>query len=102
MISCLATFLTESAITLEPPASWRSAKIIPLFKGKGDAKAPENYRSIAITPPFAKVLMALMSQRQTQTQPIRATYTLPHKQAFEPTTPLPNKLLSSRPSSNTA
>jgi hypothetical protein len=66
-VSCLATFLTESAITSEPPASWRSAKIIPLYKGKGDKKVPENYRSIAITPPFAKVLMALVNQRLTDT-----------------------------------
>ncbi len=28
---------------------------------------PENYRSIAITPPFAKLVMAVMNQRLTAT-----------------------------------
>jgi hypothetical protein len=50
-IGSLATFLNESAILSEPPASWRTAKIVPVYKGKGDASLPENYRSIAITPP---------------------------------------------------
>jgi hypothetical protein len=64
-IGCLASFLTDSAITSEPPSSWRQAKIVPIYKGKGDRRAPENYRSIAITPPFAKIFMAVMNQRLT-------------------------------------
>jgi hypothetical protein len=66
-ISSLATFLNESAIATAPPDSWKTAKVIPLYKGKGDASLPENYRSIAITPPLSKVFMAVMNNRLTTT-----------------------------------
>jgi hypothetical protein len=66
-IESLATFLNASAITQAPPTSWRTAKVVPLYKGKGDATNPENYRSIAIPPPFAKVFMATINQRLTTT-----------------------------------
>jgi hypothetical protein len=66
-IQSLATFLNDSAITQAPPPSWRTAKVIPLYKGKGDPINPENYRSIAIPPPFAKVFMATINQRLTTT-----------------------------------
>jgi hypothetical protein len=36
-----------------------------LFKGKGDAKLPDNYRSIAVAPPFAKLFMTVINQRLT-------------------------------------
>jgi hypothetical protein len=64
-IGSFAHFLNTSAITSAPPQSWRTAKIVPLYKGKGDATKPENYRSIAITPPIAKVFMATMNHRLT-------------------------------------
>jgi Reverse transcriptase (RNA-dependent DNA polymerase) len=41
-----------------------------LYKGKGNAADPENYRSIAIPPPFAKVLMATINARLTTTADI--------------------------------
>jgi hypothetical protein len=66
-IQSLATFLNASAITSAPPTSWRTAKVIPLYKGKGDTANPENYRSIAIPPPFAKVFMATINHRLTTT-----------------------------------
>jgi hypothetical protein len=66
-VQSLATFLNASAITSAPPTSWRTAKVIPLYKGKGDLANPENYRSIAIPPPFAKVFMATINQRLTTT-----------------------------------
>jgi hypothetical protein len=65
-IASLANFLNESAIASAPPASWRTAKIVPVYKGKGDMSQPANYRSIAITPPLSKVFMAIMNNRLTQ------------------------------------
>jgi hypothetical protein len=41
-IDSLATFLNESAIATAPPESWKTAKVIPLYKGKGDASNPKN------------------------------------------------------------
>jgi hypothetical protein len=38
-----------------------------LYKGKGDVTDPENYRSIAIPPPLAKVFMATINARLTTT-----------------------------------
>jgi hypothetical protein len=53
-VASLANFLNESA-----------AKIVPVYKGKGDMSQPANYRSIAITPPLSKVFMAIMNNRLT-------------------------------------
>ena len=39
-----------------------SHHVAPLYKGKGLATDPENYRSIVITPPFAKLFMAVMNR----------------------------------------
>jgi hypothetical protein len=36
-VGSLASFLNENAIAADPPALWKTAKIIPLYKGKGDA-----------------------------------------------------------------
>jgi hypothetical protein len=64
-VGSLANFLNSSAILSAPPQSWRTAKVVPLYKGKGDISNPENYRSIAVTPPLAKVFMAAMNHRLT-------------------------------------
>ena len=42
-----------------------ASKVTPLFKGKGDATLPDNYRSIAVAPPFAKLLMTVMTHHLT-------------------------------------
>jgi hypothetical protein len=65
-VECMADFLNASAITKLPPASWRETKVVPLYKGQGPTSDPENYRSIAITPPFAKVFMAVINRRLTE------------------------------------
>jgi hypothetical protein len=64
-INCLTTLLNSSAIDQLPPTSWRTSKVTPLYKGKGDAKLPENYRSIAVAPPLSKLFMAVINQRLT-------------------------------------
>ena len=63
--ACLAELLNVSAINQLPPTSWRTSKITPLYKGKGDMTLPDNYRSIAVAPPFSKLFMAVMNRRLT-------------------------------------
>ena len=36
-----------------------------MYKGRGSTTDPANYRSIAITPPFAKMYMAVINKRLT-------------------------------------
>ena len=61
----MATFMNESVVDQLPPASWRATKVVPLYKGKGPRNEPENYRSIAITPPFTNLFMAVVNKRLT-------------------------------------
>jgi hypothetical protein len=61
----MAEFLNASAIVQLPPTAWRETKVVPLYKGQGPTSDPENYRSIAITPPFAKLFMAVINRRLT-------------------------------------
>jgi hypothetical protein len=42
------------------------SKITPLFKGKGNATLPKNYRSIAVAPPLSKHFMAVMNMPLTE------------------------------------
>jgi hypothetical protein len=65
-IECMASMLNKSAIDQLAPSLWRTAKVTPLFKGKGDATDPANYRSIAVAPPLSKLLMAVMNRRLTE------------------------------------
>jgi hypothetical protein len=65
-IKCLSTLLNSSAIDQLPPTTWRTSKVTPLYKGKGDKKLPENYRSIAVAPPMSKLFMAVMNNRLTK------------------------------------
>ena len=58
-IEQLTKFLNATAIDNEPPKAWREAKIVPIFKHKGSASDPNNYCSIAINPPFAKLFIAI-------------------------------------------
>jgi hypothetical protein len=63
--ACLAHLLNASAIDQLPPTAWRTSKVTPLYKGKGDVTLPDNYRSIAVAPPFSKLFMAVMNRRLT-------------------------------------
>jgi hypothetical protein len=60
-IGCIASFLNKSAIDQLPPTAWRASKVQAIYKGKGHKNEPDNYRSIAITPPFTKLFMATMN-----------------------------------------
>jgi hypothetical protein len=57
----IADFLNKSAIEQLAPQAWRDSKVIPLYKGEGDLSDCNNYRSIAVSPPFAKLLMSIMN-----------------------------------------
>ena len=43
--------------------SWHKTKVVPLYKGQGPTTNPENYCSIAITPPFTNLFMAVINRR---------------------------------------
>ena len=45
------------------PTPWKTAKIIPIFKGKGDRASPSSYRPVALLPALSKVLESLMVQQ---------------------------------------
>jgi hypothetical protein len=53
--------LNKSAIEQLAPQAWRDSKVIPLYKGEGALHDCNNYRSIAVSPPFAKLLMSIMN-----------------------------------------
>lgn len=64
-IEQVTNFINSTAIDNPPPQKWRETKIVPLYKNKGNPADPNNYRSIAIVPPFAKLLMAVINNRVT-------------------------------------
>jgi hypothetical protein len=57
----IADFLNKSAIEQLAPQAWRDSKVIPLYKGEGALQDCNNYRSIAVSPPFAKLLMSILN-----------------------------------------
>jgi hypothetical protein len=57
----IADFLNKSAIEQLAPQAWRNSKVVPLYKGEGEMSDCNNYRSIAVSPPFAKLLMAIVN-----------------------------------------
>ena len=67
----LAHFLTDSAIHQEAPQAWRDTRVTPLYKGSGDPLDMNNYRSIAVTPPFTKLFMSIITQRLTHHATVR-------------------------------
>jgi hypothetical protein len=62
----LTTFLNDTAINQLAPQTWRNSKVVPLYKGEGDKCDFNNYRSIAVSPPFTKLLMSILNQRLTK------------------------------------
>ncbi len=58
-----APFLTSAATEWLPSADWRKLKVTPVYKGTGDPTSCDNYRSIAVMPPFAKLVMSWVNSR---------------------------------------
>ncbi len=65
-IDCMCKFLNASAVRQLAPQSWRDTKVVPLYKGKGAKTDMNNYRSIAVTPPFTKLFMSVLNRRLTK------------------------------------
>jgi hypothetical protein len=57
----VADFLNRSAINELAPLQWRTSKVVPLYKGEGDITDNNNYRSIAVSPPLAKLFMSIIN-----------------------------------------
>ena len=55
IIPALTHIINLSIVTQQFPTSWKTAKIIPLYK-KDDPLSPTNYRPVAILPILSKVL----------------------------------------------
>ncbi len=61
----ITEFLNKSAVEQLAPHTWRTSKVVPLYKGEGDKQDCNNYRSIAVSPPMAKLFMAIVNRRLT-------------------------------------
>ena len=63
IVPAVCHILNLSIQNLKFPSKWKIAKIVPLYKGKGDKLDPKNYRPVAILPILSKVLeRAIFSQ----------------------------------------
>ena len=65
-VSIVTDFLNKTAILQLAPQKWRNSKVIPLYKGEGEIHDCNNYRSIAVSPPFTKLIMSVLNQRLTK------------------------------------
>ena len=45
------------------PAVWKQATVIPLYKNRGKAEDPSNYRPVSLLPALGKALDKIQSQR---------------------------------------
>jgi hypothetical protein len=59
----LADFLNACVAGGRPPTAWRTLKLVPIYKNKGDRGDPDNYRGLAVGHPLAKLAMATINQR---------------------------------------
>jgi hypothetical protein len=60
-VQVLTEFLNSTAIEQLAPQEWRNSKVVPLYKGEGATDDCNNYRSIAVSPPFTKLLMSILN-----------------------------------------
>ena len=59
----LQAIFTRFHVLRQLPHEWKSAIVTPLFKRKGDPTDCNNYRSISVIPPVAKVFEKLLCNR---------------------------------------
>ena len=60
-IPILTEFLNVTAIEQLAPQQLRNSKVVPLYKGDGATDDCNNYRSIAVLPPFTKLLLSTLN-----------------------------------------
>ena len=60
IVPSVCHILNLSLATNRFPNKWKIAKIVPLYKGKGNKVDPKNYRPVAILPILSKVLERAM------------------------------------------
>ena len=65
-VGVLVQLFNRVVVEAIPPKSWRKLKMVALYKGKGNVMDANNYRGIAIMPPLAKLLMAMLCRRLEQ------------------------------------
>ena len=59
----VALSISQSLQSSTFPQDWKTAVVVPLYKQRGDASAPTNYRPVSFLPAVAKVLDAIQSKR---------------------------------------
>lgn len=59
----LAAYLNLCVGGTTPPQTWRTLKLVPLFKGRGDRTNPADYRALAVGHPLAKLVMGVVNLR---------------------------------------
>ena len=58
----LTLLFKESLESSTVPVDWKKAIIVPVYKGKGDAQHPTNYRPISLIPSIAKVFEKILAR----------------------------------------
>jgi hypothetical protein len=59
----MAAFLNACLRDGRPPRAWRTLKLVPLFKNRGNPMDPDNYRALAVGHPVAKLAMGAITLR---------------------------------------
>lgn len=63
MSSPLAQLINLSLKTGKVPTQMKTARVVPIYKGKGEKKSPSSYRPISILPPVSKIMEKIVKSR---------------------------------------
>ena len=66
------------------PAVWKQATVIPLYKNRGKAEDPSNYRPVSLLPALGKALDKIQSQRLLKHLVDQQLISPPHQFGFIP------------------